>query len=203
MGVQNSDLNLFKSKLEDKLGRLASKGQAEDVNVRQMAQKFSNRLSQLRSNFLFKASKRQGQSKVNFTRKGTGKSSELSFSKYKRKPSEYSQNKIVKKKTNFSKGANTMASQSSKIYSYESIPELNRLSSSKKTSFQKTTELLKEIEDIGESPKDSKDTQDQSEKKNPSKEFFKKISVFNSKPNKTSKKIQPVNFDEDSFNGFD
>jgi len=160
-----------------------------------MAKKISNRLSQIRSNFLFKASRMKNQSKINFKRKKS-QNSELSFSKYKRGSTEFKPGQIVKK-TTFSK--NKDGSQSSKIYSVDSITEIREKKN--EMNKNKTTEILEEMEGVEDTPKNSKETDDNMNKKSNKNEFFGKISVFSVLEKKKTKKIEPVVWDDKSFDG--
>jgi hypothetical protein len=196
-------LNLFKSKLNPQLSKYLPGKKDDNMDLKGMAKQISNQLSQLRSNFLFKASRMQGLSRVNLNRQKTSNSSEVNFAKYKKKPSDFSSNNMVKK-TSFSKGANQMANQSSKIYSYDSIPDIEHRSNLKKLSMQKTNEILQEIEDIENTPKELKMTEDHKKNRSPKKQFFGKVSVFTCLKKRPTRKLQPVYFDDDeSFNGFD
>ena len=83
VGIQSSNLNLFKSKLNSQLSQYKSKHRTGG-DMKGMAQKISNQLSKLRSKHMFKMSRMQGQSKINFKKKKTNLSSEVNFSKYKK-----------------------------------------------------------------------------------------------------------------------
>ena len=197
MGVQTSDLNLFKSKLNQKLSQYMPPNK-KDLSMFNMAKKISNKLSQLRSNFLFKASRMKGQSKINFKRKNS-LVSEVNFSKYKKNTMESSSNNLVKK-TTFGKTKETFADQSSRIYSIDSIPETDPTLKTK--NLLKTNEILQEMEGVEDTPKEIKATEDCVKKDAPSKTFFGKIGVFSTFQRKQTRKLKPVINDDDDEDPF-
>ena len=197
MGVQHSNLNLFTSQLNNKLSQYLPPQGSNNTTMKGMARQISNKLSELRSNFLFKASRMPNQSKINFKKKKSNPS-ELRFSKYKRELTEQQPNTLLKK-TTFSKNPNKNGSQSTGIYSVGSVTELDSIKDKNK---MKTNEILQEMEGVEDTPKDNKETEDGGKLAKPEKAFFGKLSSFSVLSKKPTRKLLPKNFDDDnSFDG--
>lgn len=133
------------------------------------------------------------QSKINFKRKKTNKS-EVGFPRQKSQVDAFK--KDLSKKGTFSRNKELNADQSSRIYSVESIPEIETHSDLRNKNRQKTNEILQKIENLQDSPENLKRTEN-AESRREEKSYFGKMGVFSGVNHRTTKKLKPVILNDD------
>lgn len=184
---------MFKSRIDSQISQFVPAKNMQHKTLKGMAKKITQKLSELRSQFLYKASHMQMQSKINFKRKKTN-ISEIGFSKA-RAPKE-AFDKDMHQKSAFLRKQDRNADQSSRIYSVDSIKEEETHVSLRKMNKQKTEEIMKKIENLESPPNAHKHTDDGASKSS-DKVLYGNFGVFSGIKHKRSKKLNPIVMSDD------